>query len=1021
MTIGPGDRFGRYEIRAVVGAGGMGEVFRAWDPRLGREVAIKRIGANMDHCTSTARFEQEARAASALNHPNIVAVYDIGEEDGKPFIVMELLEGQSLRDFIGSPGQRNLVLPIAVQIADALAAAHQRGIIHRDLKPENIFITRQSVAKILDFGLARFCEPLSPDGPTAQRLTQSGIVVGTLGYAAPEVLSGSNVDERADIFSLGTILYEMVCGRPVFRRNTAAETLAATLRDEPEPVSRHRADIPPALAKMIERCLQKNPANRYNASSEVRDDLRRMVDNRSERAADPPRQRSPLPAPRTPLLGRDSEVQSISELLVAKGARVVTLTGAGGCGKTRLALSVATALRSHFGTEIFFVPLATISDAAAVSAAVARAMNITIGASDAPITAIAAEINRTGAPTLIVLDNFEQVMDASRDVSELVAACPSVSVLITSRELLRLYGEHDVAVLPLPVPDADVHRTSAALCTVPSVELFVARAMAADPAYRFTDEDAGAVAEICRRLDGLPLALELAAARVRMMPPRALLSRLDQRLKVLTAGARDLPDRQHTMRRTVDWSYELLTPAEQSVFRRLSVFAGGFTLEAAEATCDPFGNLGVDLIDVVTSLVDKSLLQRQDGEANERRFFMLQTIREYSAGLLSEGTGEVQTRRAHAAYLLVLAEEAARVLASGESPEWLARLSREHENFRAALDWLVATGDAEWGLRMGLALFYFWERADHLAEGRRRLNAILEIAGDSHDEGLRARAHHAVGIFCVALRLHAEAVMRIEMSLALHRRRGDASGVAAAHNALGIQFTELEDYGRAARHLSDALVAWEEVSNESGYARSLSNLAFVRRKQGLYDEARQLHEDAAARFEKLGDRLSSAWARNHQGDIARDQSHWDDAKLHYEGALSMFRSLNDDWGTASSLADLGTVACQQGDHATAAASFRTALELFSRLGHRRGIARMLEVTSILAARLGESERALILSSAAAQVCTHLGLPGPITDEEELSKWMDHSRRSLPAPIAAEAESRGSSMTAAEVLRFSTQE
>ena len=1024
MTIAAGDHFGRYEIRGVLGAGGMGEVLRAWDPRLGREVAVKRIGTAMENSPSAlARFEQEAKAASALNHPNIVTVYDIGEENGQPFIVMELLEGQSLRSFLGGSVSLETMMRLALQISDALAAAHERGIVHRDLKPDNIFVTRQGVAKILDFGLARICQPDSEensDGATVERLTGSGVFIGTLGYAAPEMLSGATADMRADIFSFGAILYEMFSGRPVFRRKTAAETLAATLRDDPPPVSIARDDLPAAIVKLLSRCLQKDPANRYANSGQVRDVLRQTVDSRVEsrtEVAPVRRARKPLPAPRTPLLGREREVEKITALITRDGARLITLTGAGGCGKTRLSLGVAAELQSHFRGEIFFVSLATINDPTAVGVAIARAMDITLGATDSPVAAVAADINLSASPALLILDNFEQVMGAAADVSELVAACPSVSVLITSRELLRLYGEHDVAVRPLPVPDPEIHRTAEMIAAVPSVALFVGRAKAVDPTFRLTEEDVPAVAEICRRLDGLPLALELAAARVRMMPPRALLARLDQRLQVLTSGPRDSPDRQHTLRRTIDWSYGLLNAAEQTLFRRLSVFAGGFTLEAAEAVGDPFGKLETDLVDSVGSLVDKSLLQRQEGESNERRFFMLQTIREYAISLLSESADEEPARQAHAAYLLILGEEGARVLATAESPEWLARLAREHDNFRAALDWLVAKGNAAWGLRMALALFYFWERGDHLAEGRRRLNTLLEIAGENHDEGLRARALHAVGIFAAALRDHGDAVMRIEMGLALHRRRGDRNGVAVGHNALGSQYTELEDYSRAARHLEDALVTWEEVGNQSGYARSLSNLAFVRRKQGQYAEARRLHEEAAARFDRLEDRLSSAWARNHQGDVARDQQSFDEATTHYRSALEMFRSLKDDWGTASSIADLGTVACQLGDTTGAAASYREALLLYSRLGHRRGIARILESMSILAAQVGASARALILSSAAAQLRQSIGLPGPLTDELELSKWMGAARSSLPPADGEAAERRGVSMSLTEVIGF----
>src|SRR5438132_13276809 len=287
MRFEPGHRFGRYEIRSSLGAGAMGEVFRAYDPRLDREVALKVIAADLDRrAGANERFEQEARAASAINHSNIVTIHDVGEEGGRPFIVMELLEGQSLRSLLSAPLSTDLMLRLAAQIADALTAAHERGIVHRDLKPENIFVTRQGTAKILDFGLARICEPNCEPASTVvalERLTQSGIVLGTAGYAAPEALSGKSVDTRADLFSFGAILYEMTCGVPAFHGKTAMETLAATLRDEPQSIASRRPNVSPRVARLIERCLAKVPEHRYGSTRELRDELRARRWNRAQR------------------------------------------------------------------------------------------------------------------------------------------------------------------------------------------------------------------------------------------------------------------------------------------------------------------------------------------------------------------------------------------------------------------------------------------------------------------------------------------------------------------------------------------------------------------------------------------------------------------------------------------------------------------------------------------------------------------------------------------------------------------
>ncbi|MEO5988602.1 MAG: protein kinase, partial [Candidatus Eisenbacteria bacterium] len=937
MQIQPGDRFGRYQIRSSLGAGAMGEVFRAYDPQLDRDVALKLINADLDQPgQGRERFAQEARAASALNHSNIVTIFDVGEEQGRPFLVMEFLKGQTLRQLLAEPLSGEVALGLAVQIVDALTAAHERRIVHRDLKPENIFVTHQGTVKILDFGLARVCEPdCNPDSVTqnAQRLTVGGMFLGTPGYAAPEALSGTDVDTRADLFSFGAILYELASGSPAFRRKTPVETLTATLRDEPLPIPARRANLPPRVSEIISRCLQKSPDRRYGSTRELFDELRGLTFPPGPGAASPARSGKALPAPKTPLIGRENELAQIISLVTSGGVRLVTLSGPGGGGKTRLALAAAEAMRPHFAQQVFFIPLGPVRDPAFVTPAIAEELGVRPGAGESPLDAVISELNLISAPTLVILDNFEHVISAADDVSALLAGSSFISFMVTSREILRLYGEHDVPVPPLPLPEPDSDLSREELARVPAVALFLERARAADRGFQFTEDAAIAVVEICRRLDGLPLALELAAARIRTLPPRALVARLSQRLQLLTAGARDLPDRQHTMRRAIDWSHGLLTPPEQTVFRRLSVFAGAFTLEGAEAVCDPYQQLGVEAVDAVASLVDKSLLQKQEDIHGEARFAMLETIREYASALLSESDDEKVTRRSHAAYFLILAEEGARVLGTTESDEWLTRFAREHENFRTALDWLLRSENREWGLRMALGLFHFWERAEHLAEARRYLAGFLDMPMAVTDDALLARGFFTLGVFASAQGDYPEAIRRTQVSLGLHTMAGDDRGIAVAHNSLGIAFTERGDLDQAAAHLQASLIAWRAAGDESGCARSLSNLAFVRRKQGRYEEAGRLYDETEATFQRSGDRVSSAWALHHQGGVAGDQHLWEEATTFFESSLAAFRSLADAWGTASTLVDLGTMARRRGqERSRAEAYYREALVLFARLG-----------------------------------------------------------------------------------------
>jgi predicted ATPase len=1016
-ALEPGRRLGRHEIRARVGTGGMGEVYRALDTRLQRDVAIKVLGGRgRQRPDALHRFEEEARAASALNHPNIITVYDIGEEAGHPYIVMELLEGESLRQMLGGPWPVEPLLRLAVQIADGLVAAHERQIVHRDLKPENVLVTPAGTPKILDFGLAQFQmerAPLEP-GATPDPRVPPRPLLGTVGYVAPELVSGEPGDHRADQFSLGAILYEMAAGVPCFPGGSPLERLAQSVRTEPPPLDHRRPDLPAPFLRAVERCLRKDPGDRYDSTRDLLEDVRTAQQERSPLA--PPgtgRRALALPAQRTRLIGRQRELEEIQRLVLEKGVRLLTLTGTGGTGKTRLALEAAERLSPHFPGGVFFVPLAAFHDPRLVAAAIAQAM----GAARSSLAAVVADLRVADAPTLLLLDNFEQVLDAAPAVSELLAACRHLAVMVTSREVLHVYGEHGVPVLPLDLPDPAHLPSPEALAECAAVALFVERAQAANPGFRLTAANAPAVAELCTRLDGLPLPLELAAAQTRLLPPAAMLSRLDDRLRLLTGGARDLPDRQQTLRRTLDWSHQLLDPTEQAVFRRLGVFVGGFTLEAAQAVADPYGRLEVSLEQGVGALVNKSLLQARETADGEPRFFMLETLREYAQEKLAAEGEDEKTRRAHAAYLLVLAEEGAAGIASAQGPDWLKRFATEHDNLRAALDWLIRRKDAEWGLRLGWALFHFWERAEHIIEARRRLGALLELPGVQAFPAARARALFAAGVFAFdqgdvdeGWRLHSQC-------LEIYRELDDRAGIVVVLVGLGAHYSGRGEYDRARGVLEESLRLWEELGDQAGYARSVSNLAYVARGQGRYDEARALYRQAAAMFEGLGDRSSRAWAADHEGDVAREQGDLDAAEALYRGALETFRSLEDPWGIASSLADLGIVARQRGDRESAGRSCREALAGFARLDHRRGIARLLESLACLAAEAHDPTRGLQLAAAAAVLRERIGAPATAGVRADLDRSVEAMRQALGADAARRAWQEGAALSLEGALRL----
>jgi predicted ATPase len=526
------------------------------------------------------------------------------------------------------------------------------------------------------------------------------------------------------------------------------------------------------------------------------------------------------------------------------------------------------------------------------------------------------------------------------------------------------------------------------------VALFVARAVAVKPDFELNQENATAVAEICARLDGLPLAIELAAARVKVLSPASMRTRLTSRLQLLTGGARDMPERQQTLRAAIDWSYDLLSEAEQRLFRRLSVFVGGCTLEGAEAVCDTKSDLDLDLLDGMASMVDKSLVQRVEQAKGEMRFVMLETIREYALEKLEASGEEASTKRVHAAYCLVLAEEQAAEQSGTEGAEWLERFTLEHDNFRASLEWLTATGDADWGLRLGTALFRFWEMREYLAEGRDRLGKLLKLPGAAAPTKARARALFAAGVLAIEQGDYASSDALVRESLEIARQLGDKQGAAVSLNALAVNARDQGDVAVARSLFEESLALWRESGDQKAVARSLSNLANVVKLQGDYAGARALYAECLSIFRGLQDHAGVAWSLNYQGDVARDQGESEAARALYEQGLAIFRELGDRWGIAGTLADLGSLAREQGNYPAARSRYQESIRIFQELDHKRGIARLLECFAGSAAAQLEAERSLRLAGAAAALRQNIGAPLTPTEQAKLEASLHPARRAL---------------------------
>jgi predicted ATPase len=616
---------------------------------------------------------------------------------------------------------------------------------------------------------------------------------------------------------------------------------------------------------------------------------------------------------------------------------------------------------------------------------------------------------------LLLLDNFEHLVQAAPTVAELLATGPNLKIMVTSRAALHVYGEHEFPVPPLALPDSRSLPSLQVLLQCPAVALFLQRAVAAKPDFELNRENAPAVAEICARLDGLPLAIELAAARVKVLSPSSMLTRLASRLQLLTGGARDLPQRQQTLRAAIDWSYDLLDAAEQKLFRRLSVFAGGCTLEGAEAVCNTRGDIDLDLLDAMASMVDKSLAQQVEQAKGELRFAMLETIREYALEKLEASKEGALTKRAHAAYCLVLVEEEATEQSGAEGAEWLERFASEHDNFRAALEWLTDTGDAEWGLRLGTALFRYWEIREYLAEGRDRLGRLLKLEGASAPTKLRMRALFAAGVLAGEQGDYASAEALINESQDIAHQLDDKTGIAVSLNARAVFARDRGDVATAQMLFETSLGLWRELGDEKAVARALSNLANVLKLQGDYERARSLYEECLAIFRGLGDRTGVAWSLNYQGDVARDQADSAGAQALYEQGLAIFRELGDRWGIAGTLADLGSLAREQGNYPRGNSLYRESIKIFRELEHKRGIARLLECFACSAAAQLHAERSLRLAGAAAALRQNIGAPLTPAEQAKLEASLHRARQALSNTVGVAAWLEGWTLPVEKVV------
>ncbi|MGW4774799.1 protein kinase domain-containing protein [Nocardia sp. NPDC004278] len=867
-----------------IGRGGFGVVYRCTQAALDRTVAIKVLTAALEE-ENQQRFIREQRAMGRLTgHPNIVGVLQVGTiTSGLPYLVMPYYPQDSLDARIRRHGPLSVqeTVRLGVKLAGALEAAHRLGILHRDVKPANVLISDYGEPALTDFGIARV-----PD----EFHTITGTVTGSPAFTAPEVLAGEAPTPAADVYGLGATLFAALTGHAAFERRSGEQVVAQFLRITTQPVPDLREQgIDEDLSTVIEHAMARPREQRPSAAA-VGEQLQNLQAGRGwpvdemkvrpavgaerqenapvpliSRATDhPPRPlplgssvsaNKPFPLELTSFIGRRTELTEAKNLLAS--SRLVTLTGIGGVGKTRLALRAATGAQREFADGVRLVELGQLHDGALLTGVIAASLGLR--AQGQPVLDVLIDYI---APRqlLLVLDNCEQIVDAATKVSEtLLRACPGLRILATSREPLGVGGESVLRVRPLTVPDPDGQPSLRATARYDAVTLFVERAAAAVPGFALTQDNVAAVTEICRQLDGLPLAIELAAARLRTLSPEQILARLTDRYALLTRGSRSAPSRQQTLRLCIDWSYSLCTSAEQQVWAQLSVFAGSFELDAAEQVCR--NDLAAeDLLDVLTALVDKSILIREESDSVVR-FRLLETVRDYGLDKLDEAGQYTNLRRRHLDWYRQLALDADADWISPRQLDWIARLDREQPNLRQALDFCLTDTEAESdaALSMASALQPFWFSRGQLGEARHWLDLALARRPAT------ATAVHAKGLWRAVLVAEAQDDRTVASALvaqlqALAERTERPIVHAFANLALGLHALRSGDPQQARAPLEAALESFTAQDDVYGQVFALLGLGWTHESQGDSAAALSYHGKALAITESYGDSAHRSYA-----------------------------------------------------------------------------------------------------------------------------------------------------------------
>ena len=896
--------FSHYRILSQIGEGGMGSVYLADDLKHSRRVAIKVMKADIGAAIGYGRFLREIEIAARLTHPHILPLHDSGLIDDQPYYVMPYIEGESLRQRLARQKSLSIsdALRLATEIAGALGYAHEHGLIHRDIKPENVLLA-DGIALVADFGIARFTKS---DDRTA--ITMQNSAIGTIGYMSPEQLEGVvPIDGRADLYSLGCVLYEMLLGNPPFT-GSVHSVAHQHMSSAPPSVMDARPEVPRYVADATMTLLAKDPELRFATAADFVKAINALGDAATlylETDRPGKSQTTNLPKDRTRFIGRTTELDDCRRMMGT--TRLLTLAGLGGCGKTRLAIKVAESLTNQFPDGVWFVDLVPLTEGSRVVRAVAQVLKLREDADKSLDDVVSTHIS--DKRLLLLLDNCEHLLSSCAEcIDRLLSSCSEIRILATSREALNVQGERVIAVPPLSIPDINGGLALDVVASADAVKLFVERAQIVRSGFELTPANAASVAEICRRLDGIPLAIELAAARVKILSIDQILKKLDDRFKLLSGVGKTMLARHQTLRAVIEWSYEQLVDEERRLLRALSVFAGGWTLELASKVAGGFDEY--EMLDLHSQLVDKSILVVQPEQRGAPRYGFLETVRQFLLETLNDsGEGNV-IREAHLEAMLGLAEQAYAERITQEE-QWAEVLEVESDNLRVALEYARAI-DPERYLRLVGAVAWFWLVKTHLFEGREHLTAALASSAVEPSRPARARALWGAAQTLAFQGDTSTARGWMDEALRTWRHLGDTREIALALEGIGwTHFFRSED--------EDACAAFEEclhLQRASGdqhlIIRAMVGLAQVLVALGRTSEAKPMAREIIEFSKPRNDKRSEHFGWHYLADCELFLGNCRDSLDLYKQSLVLARAIGDKveisfevQGVAMSLAGLG--------------------------------------------------------------------------------------------------------------------